>query len=353
MNYVNKISEKDNKKVRTSLLVISAIVVFFLGTSTCVKALSTSSSVNSNMFYVQIINYTMPLLKVTTFDPDDMAENTFSIKSKVMQFLGIDTSSPALIIGREVSFFSGNNTSYAANVSEINPFKLSDNNISKATDIDSTDNTIVNDPSLKKTLNIDKPDVLIYHSHTTEAYAPFGTDSFNDSQNVCAPGDALADYLEKDYGISVLHDKVVHNANAYLLSYERSGEVLDQYLKKYGDFKMIIDMHRDSDPVKSDVTVKINNENAAKCMFVMATGNPHYSKNAAIVNGLIGLSDKLFKGLINDKIYTYNVGTRYFNQDKSNNAFLLEVGSNVNTVAETKTSMKYFARLIAEYLNKK
>ena len=63
--------------------------------------------------------------------------------------------------------------------------------------------------------------------------------------NVVGVGDVLANELEENYGISVIHDKTNH-CISYNDSYTRSGETVDKYLQEYGDFKMIIHLHRDS-----------------------------------------------------------------------------------------------------------
>ena len=96
--------------------------------------------------------------------------------------------------------------------------------------------------------------MLIYHSHTTEAYLASDKDTtkntFNadETKNVVAVGDVIAEELENKYGISVIHDKTVNNVPDYNSSYKNSGVILDKYLKKYGDFDLIIDLHRDGVP---------------------------------------------------------------------------------------------------------
>ncbi len=86
-------------------------------------------------------------------------------------------------------------------------------------------------------------------------------------------------------------------------------------------------------------------------MMVMAKKNPHFNKNNNMANNIMNTSNKLFPGFCKG-IYYYNYGTRYFNQDKSNNAVLIEVGADINTTGESKASAKYLARIIAECLNK-
>ncbi|UZW12655.1 stage II sporulation protein P [Clostridium pasteurianum] len=316
-----------------------------------------------NMFYVQMVNYVMPIVKVTNFDEEDMAESTFSLKSGLLNYIGINLRSPDEILKKEISYFKEDNNYVAYNVdNRISDFNLKDSDITKT----STDNNVNKDnnepkqtfqiynPQLKKNLDNSKPEILIYHSHTTESYGQYGPDNLDPTKNVCAVGDELAKELSNNYGISVIHDTTIHNVLAYNKSYQRSGETLDKYLKKYGDFKMIIDIHRDSDPNKANVTANINGENVAKIMFVMARKNPHFDKNMLIVNSMLNTAKKNFPGLtIGNGIYYYDYGMNFFNQAKSNNAFLLEIGSTPNSLDESKASSKYIARMIAEYLNGK
>lgn len=324
-----------------------------------VKANSYSNDKKRNMFYVEILNYTLSTVKATSFSEDDMAENSFSIRNTILKTVGLNTGNPMSLLGREVAFLELNNSE---NIS-FNQFNLDDNEIQKSSDVSKSNSNTENDlnlqdktvtvynPSLKKTLDTSKPEVLIYHTHTTESYKPGEANSFDDTQNVCAVGDAIVNELQNNYGISAINDKTVHDAEAYTQSYARSSVTLDKYLKQYGDFKLIIDLHRDSVEDKKAVTTRMNGENVAKFMLVMARKNPHFDKNMIMANEIIDTSDKLFPGLAKGICY-YNYGTRYFNQDKSNNAILMEVGADINTSDESKATGKYVARIIAEILNK-
>lgn len=363
--YYNKLINKDKDKtiIEISLFTLLINLLIFMCVFNKVKASSDKKYSKNNMSYVQIINYTLPSVKVLNFDQEDMSENSYSIKNLVLSIIGVDIYNPEKILAKEVSCFdssdmpqskmafneskSGNSGDFTLNSSDISKV-ASDNKNSN--DLKSTASAAY-DPKLKKTLDESKPEVLIYHSHTSESYSPYNEDDFDASHNVCAVGDELVKELEQNYGISAINDKTLHDV-VYTKSYTRSGETLDKYLKKYGDFKIIIDMHRDSSPSKAAVTAKINGENVAKIMFVMARKNPHYDKNIAMVNSMVSITNKYFPQIFNE-VYYYDYGTNYFNQAKSNNAFLLEVGSQVNTLDEAKGSMKYVARVIAEYLNGK
>ncbi|MCR3758208.1 stage II sporulation protein P [Clostridium felsineum] len=311
-----------------------------------------------NGMYAHIVDYAFPCIKIANSKKQNINKDTYSLKSFILSAAGLDVNNPENIISKEVSFLGEVLPKSMKSECPNESFTLDDKDVVKTTsgsvqnEPSKNVNENVYDPKLKKTLDKSKPEILIYHSHTTEAYKPYPADSLNPTQSVCAVGDELVKELGDKYGIYAINDKTVHNVVDYNKSYTRSGETLDRYLKQYGDFKMIIDMHRDSDVPKSKVTARINGEDVAKFMFVMTRKNPHFDKNMALVNGLVSICNKDFPGIFNG-IYYYDYGINYYNQQKSNNAFLLEVGSDINTIDEAKGTSKYLARIIAEYLNGK
>ena len=332
-----------NKKAATVII----LIIFMMLLPRPVTA--NTAGGNRNLYFVQLLNYTVPLIKVTSFNEEDMAENSFSISEQILNLTGVNLKSPLAVLGKEVSYLGAINSNYDSNNYDLKYFTLEDEQIAKGDGTASTEINNVNvvNPDIKKTLNTAKPEVLIYHTHTTESYKPGAASNFDNTQNVVAVGDELVAELQNNYGISAINDKTVHDAQAYTQSYARSSVTVDNYIKKYGDFKIIIDLHRDSVSNKNAVTAKINGENVAKIMLVMAKKNPHFDKNMALANKIIQNSNKLFPGFCKGVCY-YNYGTRYFNQDKSNNAILVEVGADINTSSEAKASAKYMARLIAE-----
>ncbi len=354
LNY-RRNSFKYRSKLEICMLVVTIILVIIL--PCMVKANSYSSDKKRNMFYVQVLNYTLSTVKVTSFSEDDMAENTFSIRDTALKMIGLNTSDVLSLLGREMAFLDLDGSK---NVS-FNEFNLEDKEIEKSSDTSSSNSqndlnlenktVTLYDSSLKKTLDTSTPEVLIYHTHTTESYKPGEANSFDNTQNVCAVGDVIVNELQNNYGICAINDKTVHDAEAYTQSYARSSVTLDNYLKKYGDFKLIIDLHRDSVEDKKAVTARLNGENVSKFMLVMARKNPHFDKNMIMANKIIETSNNLFPGLAKGICY-YNYGTRYFNQDRSNNAVLMEIGADINTSDESKATGKYVARIIAEILNK-
>lgn len=358
-------------KIYTSLS-LSLLLTIAAPAVISAKAEAGASS-GKGLFYVKLLNYTMPVVKSTAINEDDLAEYKFSVKENLLKLLGIDTSNPISIIGKELNFLKPakvqagkieDNTQFS-----INPFKINDSDIIKNQEPVSNQgdsgttpvvSTQVYNASLKKTLNPAKPEVLIYHTHTTETYSPYNEDEFNtfdEKKNIVAVGDVITNDLEKNYGIATIHDKTVHNT-LFNESYTRSGKTLDTYLNKYKDFKLIIDLHRDSLSDREVMTANINNSNLARFMFVVGPGNPNKSKNITVAKKLSSISQSIFPGLIRPGngadfgIYYHNKGTK-FNQHKNGNIVLMELGAPANTVDEAKATALYISRIIAEYINGK
>lgn len=322
---------------------------------------------DKNNLYIQLINYAMPIIEYENISEDENSEYTYSFKDKLLEFVGLDISSPLSIVNREFNLIADTNPELVANNVDkpfiINPFRLNENNIIKnASETPPKEVTMpiintgeVYNPKIKKTLNPAKPEVLIYHSHATESYSPNPNNTYDATQNVCAVGDVIKNDLEKNYGVSVIHDKTIHNV-VFNKSYSRSAETLDKYLNKYKDFKIIIDLHRDAVTNKSVMTASMNDTKLARYEFVVGPGNPNKDKNIALVKKLVSISQTIFPSLVRsgnkgDLGIFYHNPKNKFNQQKSPNAVLIEVGSQVNTVEEAKTTGVYLSRIIAEYIN--
>lgn len=348
-------------------------ILFILSIPTLLKATTNEEGLhNHNPLYINIINSAMPLIKSVASSDDNSLELNYSFKDLLLEKLGLDINNPLSVVAREFSLIKTVDSSIAVQETNnsiiINPFKLNENNIIKISPADNSqvnsENTTnisdpnVYNPNIKQTLDSTRPQVFIYHSHTTESYKPSAQDNYDPNKSVCAVGDVIANELEKNYGIATIHDKTFHNVKNYYAAYARSGETLDKYLSKYKDFKLIIDLHRDAalEGNPKPVSVKINNKSLARVEFVIGKKNPNYTQNLAVTRNLISISQSLFPGLVrmdspNDNGVYY--WPSYFNQNKSSNATLLEIGNEVNTLDEAKTTGYYIARIIAEYINGK
>ncbi|WP_392486602.1 stage II sporulation protein P [Haloimpatiens sp. FM7315] len=365
---MRKIDLMFNKKFKY-IMCILCMVVFLISsvmTPRWVKAYSAKDEKVKSGFYIRLLNFTLPTLQVINEGPNncDYKEKGIFSKSSIKEEFS------KFVLNKEISIIEnnekGDNNQKDSSEKEdtkdkdiynndaevvVNPFELKDDEIIE-NDM-SKENTIskVYDPKLKKKLDINKPEILIYHTHTCESYKPGKASCTDQSVNVCAAGEVLANELMNNYGISVIHDKTVH---PYLTCYKESGKTVDKYLKKYGKFKLIIDLHRDSISDRKSVVTKVNGEEVARYMFVLERNNSNYKSNLKLANELVKISDKLYPNLIRKrKIYEYGGGVGHFNQNKSPNSALIELGSYVNTTEEAKKTAKCIARIIAENINKK
>lgn len=306
--------------------------------------------------YVQILNFSMPIVEEVAYADEVYAENNISIKKVITAALGIDNINPFTIVGGEILYFKNDNVKYNKNtntLTDINPFNLSETSIAKVTEAERAELAAISkayNPKLKKTLNQAKPEILIYHTHESEGYLEGGKNTDNEDFNVVGVGAVLKKELEENYGISVIHDKTVHSRPSYNECYNKSRETVQRYLDKYGDFKMIIDLHRDATDNKDAYTLNINDEEIAKIMFVNSLNSPRVEKNLQVRDFLKSKGDELFPGFVRNN-FVYNRGMGMFNQHLSDNSVLIECGATINNAQEAKRSAKYIARLIAEYIN--
>jgi hypothetical protein len=120
----------------------------------------------NTLLYTQVLNSGMPIVKVTSFEDEVLAEENITIKGEVLKLMGINMYNPMSILGREISFLNDSEQNYVqeeqAAESEplpeqsakggaftIDDFKLSDEQISLKTpgrtseiDTDNSNNTV-------------------------------------------------------------------------------------------------------------------------------------------------------------------------------------------------------------------
>ena len=208
------------------------------------------------------------------------------------------------------------------------------------------------------------PLVLIYHTHTTEAYMP--SDKFNYkprdktyhtedlNYSVAKIGEAIADELSR-LNIPTMHNKTVHDVPTYMTSYANSLKTVEQLLKQNSSIKIVIDLHRDApivDPQKSReiTTVKIDGTIYSRFMLVVGTDktfpHPNWKENYRFANLLNDKIEQSYPGISRG----INLRSERFNQHLSKKAILLEIGSHGNTMEESLNSAKVFAEVLADII---
>ncbi len=196
------------------------------------------------------------------------------------------------------------------------------------------------------------PVVAIYHTHATESFLPelkkskpadaFSTDL---SKTVVKVGEMLSQELERTYRLPVLHSKTVHDADSRLGAYYRSESTVMAIREKYPDCKILVDIHRDSQP-KSLTGVTIGGKPYARLLLVVGTENSSWVANYNFSRQIIAKLEERYPGITRGILYASAV----YNQKYSPLAILVEVGGVDNTLAECKNSMDALAWALASVI---
>ena len=210
-----------------------------------------------------------------------------------------------------------------------------------------------------------KPSVLVYHSHTTEAYSLLDlgyyiksdSRSKDNSKNVVRVGDELVRYLEKA-GFKVIHDTKIHDID-YNSSYDSSRKSVEEYLEKYPSIEVTIDLHRDditySNKTKVKPTAVINGKKAAKMMIISGCewgrvkNFPDWEENLKFDLSVQNKVNELYPELMRPILFS----ERKYNMYETHNSFLLEIGTDANTLDEACYSARLFGKALGELMNEK
>ena len=200
------------------------------------------------------------------------------------------------------------------------------------------------------------PKILIYHTHTTEAYtatenAPYvQTSAYRTAdagKSVLAVGEALAERLRIQYGFSVIHDTTDHEPPSLKTAYDRSEQTMRDYLAKYPSLVLFIDIHRDASSDTSDY-VMVDGSPTARLMCVVGQGTkyeekPDFDKNYALAAALTENLRRVEKRLARD----VRVKTGRYNQHVGQLSLLIEVGHNANTLEQALNAVPSLAESLS------
>lgn len=233
--------------------------------------------------------------------------------------------------------------------------------IDNTTTIDSNlldvDKLITKDMTLKEKTN--GPQILIYHTHSQEAYA----DSLpgDSTTSVLALGNYLAQLLSEQYGIEVLHHTGTYDVINRDGAYAEALPSLEQILRENPTIEVVIDIHRDGVPATTHLVTEINGKQTAQIMFfnglskTTAQGelkylaNPYIEENLAFSFQMQLAAAEYYPGFAR-RIYLK--GYRY-NMHLCPKSLLVEVGAQTNSFQEAKNAMEPLADILAKVLYNK
>lgn len=206
----------------------------------------------------------------------------------------------------------------------------------------------------------DQPQILIYHSHSQEAFV----DSVpgNPETTIVGAGTRLASILMDAYGYYVIHvtdtfdivEGKLDRDKAYSYAQEKISQVLDEN----PSVEVVIDLHRDGVSEDKHLVTEVNGKPTAKIMFfnglsrTTQNGDITYLPNPYIQDNLafsLQLALKA-KEYYPDWMRTiYLRGYRY-NLHLRPKALLVECGAQTNTVEEEMNAMEPLADILNKVL---
>lgn len=199
------------------------------------------------------------------------------------------------------------------------------------------------------------PQILIYHTHSQEAFA----DS-KEGENIVAVGDYLAELLTQK-GFSVYHDRSVYDVRDGKLdrnrAYTYALEGISRILEENPSIQVVIDLHRDGVSEKTRLVTEVNGKSTAQIMFFNGLSqtpdgpipyleNPNREDNLAFSLQLQLKAAAYYPGFTR-KIYLK--GLRY-NMHLRPRSCLIEAGAQTNTYEEVKNAMEPLAEVFTMVL---
>ena len=233
-----------------------------------------------------------------------------------------------------------------------NPVLFLDNPIKDVknikTKLKTNNKTITTNKDEKETIKVDynNPIIYVYNTHQTEKY---------ENYDVFLAASYLKDILNNE-GVSTYFEEnsvktfLESNNLKYHNSYTASKNYLKEALSKYNSIKYFFDIHRDS-VIKEKTTTTYNNKSYAKILFVVGSDNKTNNGNLNNANKLNDIIKKkvptISRGVVMHGGKGYN---GIYNQDVSENVFLIEVGGKDNNKDEVINTINVLKDSIIEYI---
>lgn len=200
------------------------------------------------------------------------------------------------------------------------------------------------------------PKILIYHTHSQEAFA----DSVpaDVSTTIVGMGDYLAKLLNETYHIETIHHTGVYDLIDGQLdrskAYDLAKPDIQRILQENPTIEVIIDLHRDGVGENTRLVTEVNGQPTAQIMFfnglskTRANGeidylaNPYIQDNLAFSLQMQLAANEKYPGFTR-RIYLR--GYRY-NMHFMPKSLLVEAGAQTNTVQEMRNAMEVLADIL-------
>ena len=198
----------------------------------------------------------------------------------------------------------------------------------------------------------DGPQILIYHTHSQEAFADSVPGDVN--TGIVGVGECLTKILTEQYGYRVLHNTGQYDVETRDNAYSRALPAVEQILAENPSIQVIIDLHRDEVAEETKLVTDIQGRPTARFMFfnglsrTRKTGdidylaNENQEANLAFSFQMQLKAAEYYPGLTR-RIYLK--GYRY-NMHMRPRTLLVELGAQNNTVEEAINACDPLAHIL-------
>lgn len=195
------------------------------------------------------------------------------------------------------------------------------------------------------------PQILIYHTHSQEAFADSEEGKREDT--IVGAGELLASILE-DYGYRVLHHTGEYDVESRDYAYSESLPAITRILEENPGIQVVIDLHRDAVAEGTKLVTTLQERQTAKVMFfnglsrtkeqgeISYLENPYLKENLAFSLQMKAACDEYYPGFARNiylRAYRYNMHL-------APKTLLVELGAQTNTVEEIKNALYPLAHVL-------
>lgn len=211
----------------------------------------------------------------------------------------------------------------------------------------------LNAKDLRIQKNSEGPQILIYHTHSQEAFV----DSVpgDESTTIVGAGEYLAEILRNQYGYNVLHHKGQYDVKTRDNAYSKALPEIQKLLEENPTIQVVIDLHRDGIAESAGkLVMDLDGKPTARFMFFNGvscgkrTGNidylynPNLEENLAFSFQLKKAAEEYYPGLAR-KNY---INAYRYNMHLCGRTTLLELGAQNNTVEEIMNACYPIAHIL-------
>ena len=204
-----------------------------------------------------------------------------------------------------------------------------------------------------------EPQILIYHTHSQEAF--IDSVEGDTSTTIVGVGEHLAELLRDKYGFNVIHNTAVYDMIDGELdrnkAYNLAAPDVQSILDTYPSIQVVIDLHRDGVDGYRFVT-DIDGKPTARIMFFNGlsystqTGDIDYLPNPYVQDNLAFSFQLQLKAAQYYPGFTRNIYLKSlrFNLHMRPRSLLIESGTQLNTVEEEMNAMEPLADILNQVL---